>query len=124
MIFLDTHVLVWLYAGSPEPFSERAKRELQNGDLVLSPMILLELQYLYEAKKITEKGDTILAALQSTMSLRVMEDDWEETIRTALNLQWTRDPFDRIIVAQAMHHKAKLLTKDQQILKQYKGAVW
>ncbi len=124
MIFLDTHVLVWLYAGLPDPFSERAKQELQNGDLVISPIVLLELQYLYEAKKITKNGDTIFASLQKTTGVRMVEYHWEEVMCAALPLTWTRDPFDRIIVAHALHHKATLLTKDRQIRRHYAGAVW
>jgi PIN domain nuclease of toxin-antitoxin system len=124
MIFLDTHVLVWLYGGIPDPFSEQAKRELQNSDLVISPIVLLELQYLHEAKKIHKNGDVIFSALQKTTGIRMMEHDWEEVMRTALPLAWTRDPFDRIIVAHAVHHKAKLLTKDRQIQRHYAGAVW
>lgn len=124
MIFLDTHILVWLYAGLPDPFSERAKRELQNDDLVISPIVLLELQYLYEAKKITKNGDMIFSALQKTTGIRMMEYDWQEVMHAALALTWTRDPFDRIIVAHALHHKAALLTKDRQIRRQYSGAVW
>ena len=43
---------------------------------------------------------------------------------TALSLDWTRDAFDRIIVANAMIQKSALLTKDQQILQHYKLAIW
>lgn len=124
MIFLDTHVLVWLYAGVPDPFSERAKRELQKDELVISPVVLLELQYLYEAKKIKKKGDAIFSALQKTTGVRTMEYDWEEVMRAALTLTWTRDPFDRIIVAHAQYHKATLLTKDRQIRRYFAGAIW
>lgn len=124
MTFLDTHILVWLYAGVPDPFSERAKRELQKDELVISPVVLLELQYLYEAKKIKKNGDAIFSALQKTTGIRAMEHDWEEVMRAALALTWTRDPFDRIIVAHALYHKATLLTKDRQIRRHYAGAIW
>ena len=45
-------------------------------------------------------------------------------IRQAIEQTWTRDPFDRIIVAQSKLADAPLLTKDNTIRKQYKKAFW
>ena len=37
---------------------------------------------------------------------------------------WTRDPFDRVIVAQARLRGAPLLTKDRAIHAGYERAIW
>jgi len=37
---------------------------------------------------------------------------------------WTRDPFDRIIVGNAAAENAVLITKDNSILEHYEHAVW
>ena len=37
---------------------------------------------------------------------------------------WTRDPFDRMIVAQAALREAPLLTKDRVLHEHYDRAVW
>jgi len=37
---------------------------------------------------------------------------------------WTRDPFDRLIVAHAIKANCNLLTKDEKIRKNYAHAVW
>lgn len=124
MIFLDTHVIVWLYKGAKELFSEPAQRALQNEELVISPIVLLELQYLYEAKKIRKKAEAIVADLQKTIGIRMTHPDAEAVIRAALPLSWTRDPFDRMIVAHAQSQKAPLLTKDRVILRHYARAMW
>ena len=124
MLFLDTHVLVWLYKGTRELFSEKAQQELQKDELVISPIVLLELQYLYEAKKIRVNGEAIVSDLQKATGVRVASHDGEAVMRTALSLTWTRDPFDRIIVAHAMSQTAKLLTKDRNILRHYAQSVW
>lgn len=42
----------------------------------------------------------------------------------ATSLDWTREPFDRIIVAQAIAREASLVTRDQTILANFAGAVW
>ena len=42
----------------------------------------------------------------------------------AVSLSRTRDPFDRIITAQAAYRGATLLTRDQNIRANYANAVW
>ena len=123
-MFLDTHVLLWLHKAEERFFSERASQELQNNDLVIAPIVLLELQYLHETKKLRISAETLVEKLQKRIGLRVANDDGEMVTRTALSLSWTRDPFDRLIVAHAIYQKAKLLTKDRIIHKHFPGAVW
>jgi PIN domain nuclease of toxin-antitoxin system len=42
------------------------------------------------------------------------------------HVSWTRDPFDRLIVAQARctRRSIALITKDRLIRRHFKGAVW
>jgi PIN domain nuclease of toxin-antitoxin system len=40
------------------------------------------------------------------------------------SFQWTRDPFDRLITAQAASYNQVLLTKDETIRKHYANAIW
>jgi PIN domain nuclease of toxin-antitoxin system len=48
MIYLDTHVVVWLYAGDAAVFSPGAKQAINSSPLSVSPVVRLELTYLYE----------------------------------------------------------------------------
>ena len=48
VIYLDTHILVWLYGGMVDLLSEKAKTLIESEDLVISPLVELELQYLFE----------------------------------------------------------------------------
>lgn len=43
---------------------------------------------------------------------------------TYLDYSWTRDPLDRIIVANANLNNDTLVTKDENILKNYERAIW
>jgi PIN domain nuclease of toxin-antitoxin system len=43
---------------------------------------------------------------------------------SALAESWTRDPFDRLIVARARATELPLLTKDMKIHAHFKAAVW
>ncbi|MES2204268.1 MAG: PIN domain-containing protein [Pseudomonadota bacterium] len=124
MIFLDTHVFVWLYAGLSEKFSAKAIDLLNNHDLKISPMVMLETQYLYEIKRIQIPARQIYEDLHLRLGVTVANDDFSMITQNALNFSWTRNPFDRLIVAHAMALSALLLTADNAILENYAGSVW
>jgi PIN domain nuclease of toxin-antitoxin system len=46
------------------------------------------------------------------------------TCGLGLSMAWTRDSFDSLIVANAKYEKAYLLTKDDNIQKNFKQAIW
>lgn len=123
-LYLDTHVVVWLYAGLTDQLGEQAKKMINDHDLFISPMVELELVYLHETKKITKTANIILHELQSRIGLQQCDLPFETVINKAVSLNWTRDPFDRLIVAQALCGKGKFLTKDRTIRKHCPSAVW
>ncbi|MEB3883112.1 PIN domain-containing protein [Lyngbya sp. CCY1209] len=124
MIYLDTHVVVWLYAGLTDKFSDFATSLINDHDLYISPMIRLELQYLYERGRISEQPEPMIADLDNLMGVKICELDFNTVIGCSLKIDWTRDPFDRIIVAHAAVNQNILLTKDRRILANYEHAQW
>lgn len=124
LILIDTHVVIWLYSGKIELLSEKAKQAIQENNLVISPMTRLELQYLFEIKKINKKSTEILSDLNKKIGLRILKCELSELVEESLKLSWTRDPFDRLLVAQSISTGIGLLTKDQVLLKNYKLAFW
>jgi PIN domain nuclease of toxin-antitoxin system len=123
-VYLDTHVVVWLYAGAVELLSDRARELVEGSDLLVSPMVLLELQYLNQTGRTTEGGDTVVEHLGRTIGLETCDAGFRHVARLAATMRWTRDPFDRIIVAQAMCRESLLLSKDRVIRDNYSKAVW
>ncbi len=124
MIFLDTHAVIWLYAGELNRFSKKGLKMLETGQLLISPMVQLEIQFLKEIKRITVESSTILEYLSSSIDLNLYEPNMTQVISEAITLSWTRDPFDRIITASALVENAPLLTKDKIIKKNCSIAVW
>ena len=124
MIYLDTHVVVWLYAGRADLIPPAARSLIDGNDLLISPIVGLELQYLYESSKTTEPGAPVIQALAREIGLRRCDLVFADIVDAALQETWTRDPFDRTIVAQARLRAAPLLTKDRHIQQHYDGAVW
>jgi len=113
MIYLDTHIAVWLYMGDTSRLSSNAVKAVNKNDLLISPIVLLELTYLYEIGRLKTDAHTITGFLNKAIGLGICELPFEDVINSAVKQQWTRDPFDRIIVAHASGYG--LVTKDEPI---------
>lgn len=124
MVYLDTHLVLWLYAGALDLISKEALQVIDEEDLYISPIIELELQYLKEIKKIKRSPSEIIDVLHREINLKICAKDFHSIIRESLGIHWTRDPFDRILVAHAALNDNKLLTKDKEIRAYYKQTVW
>ncbi len=124
MTYLDTHIVVWLYAGLVKKLSERVRAHIEAHDLSISPSVKLELQYLHEIGRLKVKPDLIVKSLNNSIGLKVVSIDSAKVVDKAVTLNWTRDVFDRIITAEAKSQDAFLLTKDENILTHYKKAIW
>lgn len=124
LIYLDTHVAAWMYAGRTDLLPDRVQALLEEHDLLVSPAVILELEYLFEIKRATEPAKTVLAALQREVGLAVCDLPFPAVVETALTQSWTRDPFDRLIVSQAALRESRLITKDRHIRESFPEAVW
>jgi len=122
---VDTQVAVWLAEASLAKISRKALSLIQIADLRISPMAVVELQYLYEIRRIVATPPDILVKLNAEIGLSVCDHPFPIIAEIALGETWTRDPFDRIIVAHAKANGlAPLLTKDEAIRANYRNARW
>ena len=124
MIYLDTHVVVWLYSGDTTLFSPKAKDLIEENELIVSPIVLLELQYLHEIGRLLVAPGVLYENLAGTIMLTTCKLPFGRIITESMTQTWTRDPFDRIITAHAIAGDAVLLTKDSTILQNYTKAEW
>ncbi len=124
MIRLDTHVAVWLYAGETERFTASGIAVLEGEELVISPIVALEVTYLHEIGRLTVSGPSLVADLRERIGLKASEQNMASVVAAAHPLTWTRDPFDRLIVGDAAAAGSGLLTKDTTILGGYPLAQW
>lgn len=124
VIYLDTHVVAWLYAGENDLFPDKVRALIDTHELLISPIVELELEYLYELRRTTQPGSVVVEALEQELGLARCDLPFPQVIAAALTQTWTRDPFDRIVVAQALVRKTELLTRDASIRDHYPGAIW
>lgn len=111
VILLDTNALLWLEQGH-----RRSRPVTGQQRLYLSPATLLELQMLIESGRMRARGGATVSAVAADP--RWLVDDVPATrwFTAATEIDWTRDPFDRLIVAHARLRGWKLATADTELL--------
>jgi PIN domain nuclease of toxin-antitoxin system len=124
MIYIDTHVALWLYEGYTDKFTKKGLSLLENNQILISAMAVLELELLHEIKRSKVSANKIISELEKQIGLQICDTKLTNIIKHAIELNWTRDPFDRLIVANSILSKHQLLTKDSSIQKSCELAVW
>lgn len=113
-LLLDTHVFLW-WLDDPALLSERARKAISDGEntVYVSAAVAWEISIKKALGKLNAPDDIEEAmALNRFLPLTV-------TIRHALAVQTLpnihRDPFDRLLIAQAMHEGFKLVSRDPNV---------
>lgn len=111
VILLDTNALLWLEQGH-----RRGRALAGRSRLYLSPATLLELQMLIETGRLRALPGVTPAVIAADE--RWVVDDVPSTrwFTMAAEIAWTRDPFDRLLVAHARVRGWKLATADEALL--------
>jgi PIN domain nuclease of toxin-antitoxin system len=124
-VLLDTHVLLWAFL-SPERLSARARTLLKDpGTTVLvSPVSALEIATKYRLGKLAGAEPVIMgyAAHLATLGARELPILSTHALAAGLFAVPHRDPFDRLLAAQAVTEGVALLTSDP-MLAQFPGLV-
>jgi len=124
-VYLDTHIVVWLRQKELEKFTSKALEAIEkSSSLLISPMVELELKYLYEIGRLTDTPHNIIGDLNAMIGLSIDDASFHDVIKKSLFIEWTRDPFDRLIVAQSMAKSHPLITKDKKIIANSNMAIW
>ena len=114
ILLLDTHVLLWAF-GDPDRLSDTRRQLLEDrsNTVYVSSVNAAEIAIKASIGKLTLEGD-LLSLVDDTGF------EWIDfTAREALLLRSLpfhhRDPFDRMLVCQALHRGLPLMTDDPKI---------
>lgn len=110
---LDTHFVLWIVTGSDRlksfPWVDRYR------PWGVSPVSLLEIQYLAEIGRIEIQNPQFTDALLEDPRFVIDEIPLVPLMRRAIELTWTRDPFDRLIAAHSSVRRLPLCTTDRNL---------
>jgi PIN domain nuclease of toxin-antitoxin system len=116
-LLLDTHFLIWTLLSLPRleeyPWLDRYR------PWGVSPVSLLELQFLSEVGRVQVRQPELLEALAGDDRFVIDEVPLLALVRQALPLEWTRDPFDRLLAAHSLARRAPLCTVDRELARQH-----
>ncbi len=123
LVMVDTHVAAALYNGKLAGYSPQAQKLLDASVVRISPAVRFELELLFEIGRTQKNATHVCDYLLQQLGVTESPEKFSEIVRHALPIGFTRDPFDRLIVAHASLLRAPLITLDTQIQKHYARAV-
>lgn len=110
---LDTHFVLWIVTDADRlrsvPWIERQR------PWGISPVSLLEIHYLAEIGRIEIRNPQFTDALVEDPRFVIDEVPLVPLMRRAIELTWTRDPFDRLLAAHSSLRRLPLCTTDRNI---------
>jgi len=116
-LLLDTQCWLWA-VNSPEKLNTRAERLLQDAgnELCLSSVCAIEISMKYSVGKLSLHipPAEFVPALLSLGYVTVLPIEVSHAVRLSSLPFHHRDPFDRLLIAQAQVENLKVLTADQQ----------
>jgi PIN domain nuclease of toxin-antitoxin system len=125
ILILDSHALVWS-AADPGSLSDRAGEAItdRSNRVLVSAVTAYELEF-------KRPRDAFLAALPANLDDAVrgqafdwLPISWEHAAQAGRLPRHHRDPFDRLIIAQALVEGAAIVTADRQFRQYGVATVW
>jgi PIN domain nuclease of toxin-antitoxin system len=113
VILLDTNALIWILRTHP-----RSRPLARLPRLYVSPASLLEMHMLIESGRARTVAGRTASELAHDPRWLLDEPPSGDWFDRAMDVGWTRDPFDRLIVAHARVRGWKLATGDEALVRQ------
>lgn len=125
-LLLDTHALIWFQSGDRR-LSKAARRAIEAGDaeLLISAATVWEMAIKASLGRLTLSGpvDTYLAE-KVGQGYRMLAISWTHAAGVE-DLPWHhRDPFDRLLIAQALSERCPVVTRDRAFRRYGVEVIW
>jgi PIN domain nuclease of toxin-antitoxin system len=112
-LLLDTHIALWAITGDATLDDEFLDRLRHDPDIFLSPVSLWEITIKQATGKLTGPAD--LAGQVRDMGFGELPVTYRHAIAAGRLPPHHRDPFDRMLVAQAAVEGLTLVSRDESI---------
>ncbi len=112
-LLLDTHVLLWWLADADELSAEHRQRisDPRNG-IWVSPASMWEISIKAQIGKLVAPGDPTQALTEG--GFEELPITWRHAVAAGALPPHHRDPFDRMLIAQAQAENLTIATVDPQ----------
>ncbi len=114
---LDTHTFIWLMI-SPEKLSQKCKKLLISSENIsVSSIALWEISIKFSLGKLELTGilPEELLIKSKEINIHIMDFDSSDAISYYKLPRHHKDPFDRMLVWQAIRNKMTLISKDNRL---------
>lgn len=126
-LLLDTHTFIW-WDSEPEKLSSQVLElcQDQNNVLLLSVVSVWEMQIKSQMGKLTlnRSLEKLIAEQQETNQIEILSVDLHHVFALQNLPDHHRDPFDRLLIAQANIEEVSLLSKDSVFTKYAVDVIW
>ncbi len=116
-LLLDTHVFIW-WSGEPDKLSEKALDACENpaNRLILSIVSIWEMQIKMQLGKLKLKRSLkdLVEKQQDINNLQIMPVSPNHIFMLDNLPMHHSDPFDRLLISQAIEEKLLLVSKDEK----------
>jgi PIN domain nuclease of toxin-antitoxin system len=115
-VLLDTHAFLWWCEDSPE-LSQGAREAMETSDCFVSFASFWEIaiKYSLEKLRLPVPPERYLPEQMSLNGFEQLEISFRQMMRTA-HLPWKhRDPFDRLLIGQALEEELAIVSRDPMV---------
>jgi len=114
-ILVDTHIFLWMLS-CPDRLNEKRRYELESpaNEVFLSAMSIAELMIKRSIGKIDFEFDPLEMAQK--MGLEILSFSGAEAMVLGALPFHHKDPFDRMLIAQALINRLSLMSDDSKFL--------
>jgi PIN domain nuclease of toxin-antitoxin system len=113
-LLLDTNILLWLMGANPRLASSARSRIVNASEVYVSSASIWEIAIKWRLGKIEEDPQIVVDQLDAA-GLREIHVSNRHAVATSKLPLLHNDPFDRLLIAQAISENMRLLTSDAQL---------
>jgi PIN domain nuclease of toxin-antitoxin system len=124
-LLLDTCALIWLLTGERK-LPDRVRSAISEQDVLLSAASVWEISIKYQKRslRLTQSPERLVPAARERYGFQALAIDEESALHVAKLPLLHTDPFDRMLVSQAIVHGLTIVTPDPLITQYPARTIW
>ncbi len=124
-VLLDTCTFIWLLTGE-RPLPARVRGALATGEVYLSTVCAWEMALKFAKGQLRSRAplDRLVPAARARYGFASLPVDEESALHVVKLPPLHKDPFDRMLVSQAIVHGLTIATADPAILQYPARTIW